>query len=238
MIGGVPLSSSSSRYQHSIEGREGENFPGGRDNNANIHTQDHEMSSVPTLKLRWMPPSLTTRTNAGSLREVVDEQQMHWIRGDVVKEEDGEDDDNDFVAGGHGISHVRRTSRGGHDMDMDQDDMVKDDKVEFGSRLRIPPLCPPGIPSSSSSHQSASVAAGSSTGFRYLTVSRPAPYSPSFSESPPPTAQGTDCRRTSSSSSSSRIIVASSTSPSSSSSFDPKSDSSLSPPSMSSSDQN
>ena len=148
---GAPQPSSSSHHQlHSIEGGGEKDFPPpggsglpGDHNAANIHhhiqdhqgqndvQQQHEMmgSAVPTLKLRWMPPSLTTRTNAGSLREVVDEQQQqqqmqHWM-GDVVEEEaDGEEDD-DFVTGGNGtsiISHTRRRSGGVYDtMDtMDQ----------------------------------------------------------------------------------------------------------------------
>ena len=234
---GVPQSSSSSHHHqlHSIEGGSGGNdfpsSPGGSrlpgDHSANIHhIQDHQgqseaqqqheiMGSVaPTLKLRWMPPSLTTRTNAGSLREVVDEQHhhqmQHWM-GDVVEEEEeDEEDDDDFAAGGN-VSHVRRTSRGGYDMD--QDDLVEDggDIVEYGgenvSRLRSSiPLRPNVIPSSSST------SAASSTGIpRRLTVS----------------TQGT-CRPSSSSSSS--RMIASSISPSSTTSF-ARSNSSLSPPS-------
>ncbi|KIM46953.1 hypothetical protein M413DRAFT_55420, partial [Hebeloma cylindrosporum] len=38
------------------------------------------------FKLRWMPPSLTTRTNASSLREVHDGQQD--FQGDPEEEED------------------------------------------------------------------------------------------------------------------------------------------------------
>ena len=149
----------------------------------------HDMGSAPTLQLRWMPPSLTTRTNAGSLREVVDEQQNHWM-GDVVEAEDGEDDD-DFAASRNGISYVRRTSGGGYDVGLDQ---VEDgDKAKFGEndpRLSIPPLCR-AIPSSSA-------VAGSNTCIR-LTVSHPAEciYSPPCSQSP---TQGT-------SSSSSRTIA-------------------------------
>lgn len=144
---GAPLPSSSSHHQlHSIEGGVDKDFPRGSrlpgdHNAANIHlhhTQDHQgqsdvqqqhemmtrSSAGPALKLRWMPPSLTTRTNAGSLREVVDEQQMqHWM-GDVVEEEEDGEDDDDFAAGGNGtriISHARRRSGGGYDsMDMDQ----------------------------------------------------------------------------------------------------------------------
>ena len=228
---GVPQSSSSRHQLHSIEGGGGKDFPPlpggsrlpGDHNAANIHhTQDHQgqsdvqqqhemMNSVPTLKLRWMPPSLSTRTNAGSLREVVDEQQQmqHWM-GDVVEEEEDGEDDDDFAAGGNGTS-IRRTSGGGYDMDMDQDDMVDDggDKVEFGEnvpRLRSSiPLRPVVIPSSSST--SAAVAASSSTGIRLST-------------------QGT-CQPSSSSSS---RIIASSLSPSSTTSF-ARSNSSLSPPS-------
>ena len=216
---GVPQQSSSRQPSllHSIERGEDFPLPGSRlsGGNANIHFQGqgqsnvhYEMNSISTLKLRWMPPSLTTRTNAGSLREVVDEQQMHWM-GD---EEDGEDGD-DFAASGNGISPVRRPSGGGYDMDMDQDDMVKDgDSVEFGGNVRRSsiPLCPVIAPSVTSA------VAGSSTGIR-LTVSRPAEcmYSPPCSESP---TQGT-------SSSSSRIIA--SISPSSTSFA--RSNSSLSP---------
>ena len=201
---------------HSIDC--GEDYPPGSrllGDNANIHTQGrsdlrHGMSSVP-LTLRWMPQSLTTRTNAGSLREVVDEQQMHWM-GD---EEDGEDDD-DFAVGGNGISHIRRTS-GGYDMDVDQGDIVEDGDKEFGedvSRLNISPRRPV-IPSSSTSAVSAS-----SRGIR-LSVPRPTEcmYSPPCSESP--------TQRTSSSSS--RIIA--SISPSSTSFA--RSNSSLSPAPMS-----
>ena len=153
---GVPQqssSSSSSHHQlHSVEGgsREKKDFSSvsggsglsGGDNAANIHihTQDHQsqltdaqqkqqqemMNAVPTVKLRWMPPSLTTRTNAGSLREVVDEQQQpmqHWM-GDVVEEEEDGEDGDEFAAGGNGtnsISNGRRGSGGGYDtMDIDQ----------------------------------------------------------------------------------------------------------------------
>ena len=142
---GAPQPSSSSHQLHSIEGGGDKNFlplPPGDHNAANVHlhTQDHQgqndvqqqhemMSSAgPTLKLRWMPPSLTTRTNVGSLREVVDEQQQmqqmqHWM-GDVVEEEEDGEDADDFAVGGNGtsiISHARRTSGGGYDsMDMDQ----------------------------------------------------------------------------------------------------------------------
>ncbi|KAF8812158.1 hypothetical protein BYT27DRAFT_7003133, partial [Phlegmacium glaucopus] len=64
--------------------------------NVNIHTThgqgqsdlQHEMSPAPLLKLRWMPPSLTTRTNARSLREVRDGQQVHGIE-EGVEEDDG-----------------------------------------------------------------------------------------------------------------------------------------------------
>jgi hypothetical protein len=202
---GVPRSSSSHHQLHSIEGSEGKYFPFSSSNAANIHhTQDHQgqsdveqqhemmMSSVPTVKLRWMPPSLTTRTNAGSLKEVVDEQQMqHWMGEE-------EEDDDGF--------HVRRTSRGGYDLDMDQDDVVEDggDKVEFGENVptlrRSIPFCP--------SSSSTSAAASSSTGIRLIV-----------------SAQGM-CRPSSSSS----RIIASSISPSSTSSF-ARSNSSLSPPS-------
>ena len=147
---GAPQPSSSSHHQlHSIEGGGEQDFPSltggsglpGDHNGVNIHhhTQDlqgqsdvqqqHEMmsSAGPTLKLRWMPPSLTTRTNAGSLREVVDEQQQqqmqHWM-GDVVEEEEDGEDDADFAAGRNGtsiMSHTRRRSGGGYDsMDIDQ----------------------------------------------------------------------------------------------------------------------
>jgi hypothetical protein len=232
---GVPQSSSSHHQLHSIEGSGDKDFPplpGGSslpgDNAANIHhTQDHQgqsdvqqqqhemMSSVVPLKLRWMPPSLTTRTNAGSLREVVDEQQQqmqHWMGGVVEEEEEDGEDDDDFAAGGNStnISHVRRTSRGGYDMD--QVDMVEDggDKIEFGENVprlrRSIPLCPVVIPSSSSTRPA--VAASSSTGIR-LTVSTQEM-----------------CRLSSSSS----RIIASSISPSSTSSL-VRSNSSLSPPS-------
>lgn len=153
MIGGAPQPSSSSHHQlHSIEGGGEEDFPlpggsrlPGDHNGANIHhhhTQDHQGqsdvqqqqqheimgSAAPALKLRWMPPSLTTRTNASSLREVVDEQQQQhhvqrWM-GDVVEEEEDGADDDDFAAGRNGtiiISHARRGSGGGYDtMDVDQ----------------------------------------------------------------------------------------------------------------------
>ena len=223
----TPRQSSSSHHQlHSIEGSGGKFFPpplGGSNNTANAihHSQDHQgqsdvqqqhetMSSVPTFKLRWMPPSLTTRTNAGSLREVVDEQQMqHWM-GDMVEEEENGEDKDGFTAGGNGtnLSHVRCTSRGGYDLDMEQDDMAEDggDKVEFAENVprlrRSIPLCPVVIPSSSTS-----ATASSNTGIRLIV-----------------SAQGM-CRPSSSSS----RIIASSISPSSTSSF-ARSNSSLSPP--------
>jgi hypothetical protein len=205
---GVPQLSQS--QLHPLEG--GEDLG---DNNANIRTQDsqgpsdmqHEMSSVPLLKLRWMPPSLSTRTNADSLREVRDRQQMHWM-GDV----DGEDED-DF-AGGSGTT---RMSSGGYDMDIDmeQDDIVDGDEVgENDPSLNIP-LRRPVIPSSSTR-----AVAASSTGIR-LTVSRPA----ECMCSPPCSTRGT-CRRSSINRSSPGTIA--SMSPVSSTSFA----GSNSPPSM------
>lgn len=158
---GVPQLSQS--QLHPLEG--GEDVG---DNNGNIPTQDsqgpsdmqHEMRSVPMLKLRWMPPSLSTRTNAESLREVRDRQQMHWI-GDV----DGEDED-DF-AGGSGTT---RMGSGGNDMDMDmeRDDKVDGDEVGENDPSLSIPLRRPVIPSSSTR-----AVAASSTGIR-LMVSRPA----------------------------------------------------------------
>ena len=134
----VPQSSSHQQSElHSVEG--GEDFPSDIrlfGDNVNIHTQgqgpndvQHEMSRVPLLKLRWMPPSLTTRTNAGSLREVRDGQQDDFGR----------------------ISDVRHTGRGGgYDMDMGQDDMVDgSDEVEFGKN--IPTLSIPLRPAQPSS---------------------------------------------------------------------------------------
>ena len=149
MIGAPqPSSSSSSHHQlHSIEGGGEKDFSSlpGDHNAANMHhphTQDHQNQSdaqqhdmmsaaVPTLKLRWMPPSLTTRTNAGSLREVVDEQQQqmqmqHWMGEVVEEEEDGEDHDDGFAASRNGgtniiMSNARRKSGGGYDSNMDMD---------------------------------------------------------------------------------------------------------------------
>ncbi|EAU89664.2 hypothetical protein CC1G_02553 [Coprinopsis cinerea okayama7 len=45
----------------------------------------HQMSRAPFFKLRWMPPSLTSRTNAASLKSVSES-------GDISDDDDGEDD--------------------------------------------------------------------------------------------------------------------------------------------------
>ena len=193
--------------------------------NAHIHTLghvqtdvQHEMSRVPPLKLRWMPPSLTTRTNASSLREVRDGQQVHGIEEDVGEGDDGEDEDD--LVGGSGVGGVRRTGVGGYDMDTGHDD-TKDgvgdsDEVEF--RKNIPSLSIPLRPVMPSSSTSAAI--GSSSGIR-LTLSHPACVcSPPCSES---STQGR-CR--------SSPCSFTSYSPVSSTSF-VRSNSSLSPPSMS-----
>lgn len=176
----------------------------------------HEMNSAPKLKLRWMPPSLTARTNAGRLREVRDKQQTHWM-GFVAEEEDREDEDDLLVDTGSSINVVRRM---GGEYDMGRDDIIDDgDEVEFGEN--VPRLNYPLRPVVPSSSTTSAVAA---SGIR-LTVSRPMEcmYSPpTCSESP---TQGTHCR---SSSSSSRTFA--SISPVSSTSF-AGSNSSLSPPS-------
>lgn len=84
----VPHSSSNPQSQSpSVEGGDDFRSLGIRlvGDNASIQIRSHgqsdvqlDMNPVPLLKLKWMPPSLTTRTNAESLREVKDEQQVHW----------------------------------------------------------------------------------------------------------------------------------------------------------------
>jgi len=162
----------------------------------------HEMSSAPIVRLRWMPQSLTTRTNARRLREVRDRQQMNWM-GDVVEEEDEEDED-DFVVGASSVVN-RRAGR-----DIEQDD--EGDELDFGENV-------PRLVSSTNA-----VASLSNTGIQ-LTVSRPAIECICL----PPCSEGT-CRHHRSSPASSRTI-ASSISPVSSASFT-GSNSSMSPPSM------
>lgn len=223
MIGVPQLSSRQPSQSHSLEG--GEDCPSSNSrDNTNIHTtQDQgqrdmqrEMSAAPIVKLRWMPQSLTTRTNAKCLKEVRDKQQMNWMRDVPVEEKDEEDEDDFDVGGSGGITVVGRTGGGGYDMVREQDD--EGDELDFGEN--VPRLRPSAVPSSSTN----SVASLSSTGIQ-LTVSRP----PTDCTCSPPCSEGT-CSHHRSSPCPSRTM-ASSISPVSSTSF-AGSNSPMSPPSM------
>ena len=204
----VPQSSSHQQSQlHSVEG--GEDFSPDM-NMANIQPQSQ-------VRLRWMPPSLTTRTNAGSLREVRDRQYVHEMVEVEEGDEEDEDEDEDDIRSGTGS--VRHTGRGGYDVDMESDDIEdgvgEGDEVEFGENIPRPSI--PLHPLMGSSSTSA-VAASSSNA--RLRASHPT----GCMCSPPCTGR---CR---SSPSSSRTFT--SLSPVSSTSF-VRSNSSLSPPSIS-----